>query len=250
MLQTSASNDPHAATRAQLAACFRWAARYDWHEAVANHFSMAVSDDGKEFLMNPNGMHFSRIKASDLLHLNADDPATLTRPDAPDQTAWGLHGSLHRNVPWAKCALHCHSRYATVIATLEDPVIPPIDQNTAMFYDRIVVDSEYGGLAFEEEGERVCKLFTDPRKKTLVMGNHGVMVIGDTVAEAFNTLYYFERAAETYVLALQTGRALKMIPDKIAEETAEAMNAYSDVVDRHLIELMAILDGEGSDYAA
>ena len=250
MLQTAPSNDPHATTRAELAACFRWAARFGWHEAVANHFSMAVSDDGKEFLMNPNAMHFARIRASDLLHLNADDPATLDRPDAPDATAWGLHGSLHRNVPWAKCALHCHSRYATVIATLADPIIPPIDQNTAMFYDRIVVDADYGGLAFEDEGERVCKLFTDPKKKTMVMGNHGVMVIGDTVAEAFNTLYYFERAAETYVLALQTGRELKVIPDKIAEETAAAMNTYSDVVDRHLGELMRILDAEGSDYAA
>lgn len=250
MLQTMASNDPHATTRAELAACFRWAARNNWHEAIANHFSMAVSEDGKEFLMNPNGMHFSRIRASDLLLLNADDTETLFQPEAPDVTAWGLHGSLHRNVPWAKCALHIHSRYATVIATLDDPIIPPIDQNTAMFYDRIVVDTDYGGLALEEEGERVCKLFTDPKKKTMVMGNHGVMVLGATVSEAWNTLYYFERAAETYVLALQTGQKLRHIPDKVAEETAEAMNTYSDVVDRHLGELMTLLDAEGSDYAA
>ena len=250
MLQTLGSNDPHARTRAELAACFRWAARYNWHEAIANHFSMAVSEDGRQFLMNPNGMHFARIRASDLLHLDADDRDTLSRPDAPDMTAWGLHGSLHRNVPWARCALHIHSRYATVLATLEDPTIPPIDQNTAMFYERIVVDAEYGGLALEEEGERVCKLFTDPRKKTMVMGNHGVMVVGETIAEAWNTLYYFERAAQTYILALQTGRKLKLIPDRIAAETAEAMNTYSDVVDRHLGELMTLLDAEGSDYAA
>ena len=236
--------------RADLAATFRWAARYDWHEAVANHFSLAVNDDGTQFLMNPNGRHFSRIKASDLLLLDANDPESSTGPNAPDPTAWGLHGALHRNVPWARCALHIHSKYATVLATLEDPVLPPIDQNTCMFYNRIVVDNDYGGLAFEEEGERVCALFSDPKKKTLVMGNHGVMVVGETVAEAWNTLYYFERACETYILALQTGKPLKVLSHNIAEPTAEEINTYADVIDNHLKELRLILDEEGSNYAA
>ena len=249
MLQRTLSNDPHAAARADLAAAFRWAERYNWHEAVANHFSFAVSDDGKEFLMNPNGMHFSRIRASDLLLLNADE-SPMDRPDAPDPTAWGLHGALHRNVPWAKAALHIHSRYATVLATLEDPVLPPIDQNSAMFFNRVAVDSDYGGLALEEEGERVCSLLSEPKKKTLIMGNHGVMVVGETVAEAWNTLYYFERAAETYILALQTGRPLKLMPEAIAESTAAEIEGYGHVVDRHLTELKRILDAEGSDYAS
>ena len=242
-------NDPYLTERRDLAATFRWAARYNWHEAVANHFSLAVNEDGTQFLMNPNGRHFARIKASDLLLLDANDPDTLNSENAPDATAWGLHGAVHRNVPWARCALHIHSKYATVIATLQDAIIPPIDQNTTMFYNRIVVDEAYGGLAFEEEGERVCSLFTDPKKRTMVMGNHGVMVVGETVAEAWNTLYYFERAAETYVLALQTGKPLREIDAKVAEETSEAMNTYSDVIDRHLAELKLILDEEGSDYA-
>lgn len=249
MLHSIHHNDPLQESRADLAAAFRWAARYGWHEAVANHFSLAVNDDGTQFLMNPNARHFSRIKASDLLLLDANDPDALNRPDAPDATAWGLHGALHRNVPWARCALHIHSRYATVVATLQDAIIPPIDQNTTMFYDRIVVDENYGGLALEAEGERVCKLFTDPKRKTMIMGNHGVMVVGETVAEAWNTLYYFERAAETYVLALQTGKPLRVIAPDVAEETAEAMNTYSDVIDHHLAELRAILDEEGSTYA-
>lgn len=242
-------NDPHSTERIDLAATFRWAARYDWHEAVANHFSVAVNEDGTKFLMNPNGMHFSRIRASDLLLLDANDPASATGENAPDRTAWGLHGSLHRNVPWARCALHIHSKYATVLATLQDAVIPPVDQNSTMFYNRIVVDENYGGLALEAEGERVCALLTDPKKKTLVMGNHGVMVVGETVSDAWNTLYYFERAAETYILALQTGKPLRLIDPEVAEETAEAMNTYSDVIDKHLAELKLILDAEGSDYA-
>lgn len=249
MPHPSDHNDPVRQARVDLAASFRWAARYNWHEAVANHFSVAVNDDGTQFLMNPNGKHFSRIKASDLLLLDANDTDTLKGPNAPDATAWGLHGAVHRNVPWARCALHIHSKYATVLATLEDALIPPIDQNSTMFYNRVAVDENYGGLALEEEGERVCSLLTDPKKKTLVMGNHGVMVVGETVSEAWNTLYYFERAAETYILALQTGKPLRLIDPQVAEETAEAMNTYSDVIDRHLAELKLILDEEGSDYA-
>ncbi len=249
MPHPSDHNDPIRQARIDLAAAFRWAARYDWHEAVANHFSVAVNDSGTEFLINPNGMHFSRIKASDLLLLDANDPDTAKGPNAPDPTAWGLHGALHRNVPWARCALHIHSKYATVLSTLEDVLIPPIDQNATMFYNRIAVDQDYGGLALEEEGERVCGHLTDPKKRTLVMGNHGVMVIGETVSEAWNTLYYFERAAETYILALQTGKPLRLINPKVAEETAEAMNTYSDVIDKHLAELKLILDDEGSTYA-
>ena len=75
--------------RIDLAAAFRWAARLNMHEAVANHFSLSVNDDGTQFLMNPNQKHFSRIKASDMLLLDANDPDTMNKPGAPDPTAWG-----------------------------------------------------------------------------------------------------------------------------------------------------------------
>ena len=92
--------------RADLAAAFRWTARLDMHEAVANHFSLAVDPAGTRFLMNPNQMHFSRIRASDLLELDADDPDALSGPGAPDPTAWGLHAPLHRRCP-ARPAASC-----------------------------------------------------------------------------------------------------------------------------------------------
>jgi ribulose-5-phosphate 4-epimerase/fuculose-1-phosphate aldolase len=194
-------------------------------------------------------VHFARIRASNLIEVDANDPATLDHPDAPDPTAWGLHGALHRNVPWARCAMHLHPKYSTALAALADSTLPAVDQNTAMFYDRVIIDEEYGGLAFEEEGERVCSLFTDPQKKVMVMGNHGLMVVGASVADAFNTLYYFERAAETYITALSTGRPLRVLSDNIAAKTAEEMNAQTHLVDAHLAEWRALLDAEGADYA-
>jgi len=242
-------NLEHWQERVDLAASFRWTARLDMHESVANHFSLAVNEDGSKFLMNPYLRHFSRIKASDLLLLDANDHETLSRPNAPDPTAWGLHGSIHRAVPWARCVMHVHSIFATVLASLADSVIPPIDQNTAMFFNRVVVDNHFGGMAFEEEGTRCAKALSDPKKKTLVLGNHGVLVIGTTVAETFNRLYYFERAAETYIRALQTQQPLRVLSDEIAEKTAGEWEGYGDFDVRHLAELKAILDEEGSDYA-
>ncbi|MCC1491960.1 class II aldolase and adducin N-terminal domain-containing protein [Cognatishimia sp. F0-27] len=242
-------NLTHWAERVDLAAAFRWTARLNMHEGIANHFSLSINEDGSRFLMNPNHRHFSRIKASELIEVDANDPETLRKPGAPDPTAWGLHGGLHRLCPHARCAMHVHSIHATVLACLKDKRLPPIDQNCATFFNRIAIDEAYGGLAFEEEGARCAQLLDDPAKKVLVMGNHGVMVIGDTVADTFNRLYYFERAAETYIRALQTGQPLDVLSDEIAEKTARELEAYPDQGTQHLAELKAILDAEGSDYA-
>ena len=235
--------------RTDLAAAFRWTVRLGMHEAVANHFSLAVNESGTRFLMNPNQVHFSRIRASELLLLDANNPECAEGPNAPDPTAWGLHGAVHRTCRHARCAMHVHSIHATVLASLADSTLPPIDQNSAMFFRRTVIDDGYGGLAFEEEGERCAKLFSDPMHKVMIMGNHGILVIGSSVADAFNRMYLFERAAETYIRALQTGRELRVLSDEIAEKTAREAEDYPESADRHLAELKAILDEEGSNYA-
>ena len=243
------ANIRHWQERVDMAAAFRWTERLNFHEGVANHFSLAVNDDGTQFLMNPNQKHFSRVKASELLFLDANDPSTLDTPDAPDPTAWGLHGAIHRRCPHHRCAMHVHSIHATVLACLQDSTLPPIDQNTATFYNRYVVDESFGGLAFEEEGERCAAALQDPSKKVMIMGNHGIMILGDTVADTFNRLYYFERAAETYIRALQTQQPLRVLSHEIAEKTAQELEDYPGQAVAHLDELKAILDEEGSTYA-
>jgi ribulose-5-phosphate 4-epimerase/fuculose-1-phosphate aldolase len=245
----SAQNMAYWPERIDLAAAFRWTARLNMHEGVANHFSLAVNEDGSQFLMNPNQMHFERIRASDLLLIDANDANTLKGPNAPDPTAWGLHGSIHRHVRHARCVMHVHSIHATVLASLADSNLPPIDQNCATFYNRYVIDEGYGGLAFESEGARCAGMLTDPKVRVMIMGNHGVLIIGSDVADTFNRLYYFERAAETYIRALQTGRPLRVLSDEIAEKTAQELDDYPGQCDAHLREIKAILDSEGSTYA-
>jgi ribulose-5-phosphate 4-epimerase/fuculose-1-phosphate aldolase len=237
----------HAAERAELAAAFRLAAEMDWHEAVANHFSLAVSDDGRRFLMNPRWMHFARIRASDLLLLDSEDAQTMSRPDAPDPSAWCIHGRLHARLPRARCVLHVHPAFGTALAALADPGIPPIDQNTARYFRRIAIDREYGGIADDEaEGERLVAALGEHR--CLIMGNHGLLVTAPTVAEAFDDLYYLERAAKTVVLAYATGRPLRVMPDDLAERTARSWEAYREAAFAHFRERRLLLDARDPGY--
>src|SRR5271163_2991862 len=128
------------ALRVDLAAAFRLAVAFDWHESVGNHFSAALSADGKRFLMNPRWRHFSAIRASDLLSLDVEDADTMKRPNAPGPSAWCIHGAIHRHSPAARVVLHCHPPYAAALSTLKDPAMNPVDQNTARFFGNVALD--------------------------------------------------------------------------------------------------------------
>lgn len=247
--KTANDSDPHYEDRVNLAAVFRMTARLDMHESVANHFSYAVSDDGSRFLVNPMGRHFSNVRASELLLLDANDQSTMDKPNAPDPTAWAIHGAMHRNVPQARCILHVHSKYATVLASIEQEGLPPIDQNTMRYYNRISTDNGFDGMGLGDEAERLTTTVGDNR--VVVMGNHGVMVVGNTIAKAFDELYYFERACSNYITALMTGKPLRIVSDEVAEKTAQQWDYYVNetrYADVHLAEVREILDREEPDY--
>jgi ribulose-5-phosphate 4-epimerase/fuculose-1-phosphate aldolase len=234
--------------RVDLAAAFRLAARMNWHEAVANHFSAALSADGRQFLMNPRWKHFSCIKASELLLLDSDDAETMSRPNAPDPSAWCIHANLHAKLPQARCVLHLHPPYATVLASLADPEIKPIDQNTARFFNRVMIDKAYGGIAHvQEEGERIASALGNQRR--MIMGNHGVLVAADSVAAAFDDMFYLERACQTLVLAYSTGRPLNFMSSELAERTALDWQEYSESAVAHFAEMKKILDETEPSYA-
>ena len=238
--------DPYYGHRIDLACAFRWTYRLGMHESVANHFSVSVSKDGGRFLINPNGRHFSRIRASELLLVDAHNRDTMQREDAPDPTAWGLHGALHRNCPHARCVLHTHPTYSTVLASLADSTMPPIDQNSARFFNRVVIDDDFDGMAFEQEGERCSTKLGD--NKIMIMGNHGLLVVAPTVAEAFDDLYYFERAAKNLILAYSSGKSLKLLSPQTAEKTARQWENYRSLAHMHFSEIKTILDEEEPEY--
>ncbi|MDB6084132.1 MAG: hypothetical protein JWN43_2013 [Gammaproteobacteria bacterium] len=247
-IATSVSVADERAARVDLAAAFRWFARLDMHESVANHLSVAVSSDGCRFLINPRGRHFSRVSAGDLLLIDANDADTLAREDAPDPTAWYLHARLHARLPRARCVMHLHSKYATALACLADSTLYPIDMNTMRFFGRVALDAGFGGMALSDgEGDRVADLMGEG-KSVLLLANHGVLVIGPSVAAAFDDMYYFERAAETLLTCYAAGKPLRLVPDPIAAVTARQWSDYGQLAIDHLDNVKAILDVEEPSY--
>jgi|TARA_B100001540_G_C15752200_1_gene617549 ribulose-5-phosphate 4-epimerase/fuculose-1-phosphate aldolase len=231
-----------------LAATFRWTARLNMHEGVANHFSACVPGSSNSFYVNKAGIHFSKIKASDLILVTEQNIEELKKnPDIVDSTAINIHGTIHKKVPHAKCIFHVHSKYSTALSALKDPSLPPIDQNTMRFFNRISLYNEYGGMGFEDESIKMANALGN--KQHMLLANHGILTTGETISEGFDALYYFEKSAETYITALSTNRELNIASDEVAEKTAQEWANYpSDLARSHLDQIRLILDKEEPDY--
>ena len=230
-----------------LAATFRWTARLNMHEGVANHFSACVPGSSN-FYVNKAGIHFSQIKASDLILVTKENIESLrNKPEIVDPTALNIHGTIHEKVPHAKCIFHVHSKYSTALSTLKDPSLKPIDQNTMIFYNRVSILRDFGGLGFEEESLKMANALGN--KQHMLLANHGIITTGETVADGFNSLYYFEKAAETYLTALSTNKELNIVSHEIAEKTAQETADYPINLARlFLNQIRLILDKEEPDY--
>ena len=231
--------------RCDMAAIFRWTAREGLHEGVSNHFSFAVSDDGQQFLMNPFGIHFSKMKASDLLLVDANNLDDAIRP-VIDATAWAIHGAMHRNNPQARCIVHLHSHYATALSALANPLLPPIDQTSCRFHNRVALDTGFDGMGLGDEAERLSTLLGN--KQMMMMGSHGLMTVGNNPAQAFDLAYHYERGCRTYLTALSTGMALNLLSDDVAEKTAQQWENYDGGFTKHLLAIRAVLDEEEPEY--
>lgn len=236
--------------RRDLAAAFRWAARMGFNEGTCNHFSLKVPGAEDRYLLNPHGLHFSEIRASDLIMV--DESGKVVEGDWPmEETAFYLHSRIHRANPDAKCVLHTHMPYATALTMIEGGKLEPALQTALRFYGRVGYDDDlggYNGLAVSiEEGDRVCKALGNHR--VLFMANHGVMIAAPTVHQAFDDLYYLERAAQAQVIAMSTGRKLKLVGDNLAAQARDQILAHNELYARiHFTSLRRILDREAPDY--
>lgn len=231
--------------RRDLAAAFRWTARLNMNEGIANHYSLAVSPDGATFLMNPFGRHWSKMRASDLVELDANVEPDDLGGDI-DPTAWAIHGAMHRKVPHARCIMHLHSKYATALAVLKDPSLPPIDQNSMRFFNRVANDDGFDGMGLGDEAERLARVLGN--RSIMMMGQHGILVAGPTVAQCFDDIYYFEKSAETYMTALATGKELNVASDAVAEKTARQWEEYPGAAEKHLSAIREVLDEDEPQY--
>ena len=249
MIKNSFSTPEVLELRRDLAACFRAAANLGFHEGIDNHFSAVVPGHDDLFMVNPYGKAFSEIKATDLLICDYEGNV-LDGEGTPEDTAFFIHSRLHKRSPRAKVAFHTHMPYATALSMVEGAPLKWCGQNALRYYGRTLVDEHYNGLALDNsEGDRIADSIGDA--DIVFMRNHGVMVVGRTVAEVWDDLYFLERAAEAQVLAESTGRKIIEVSPELAQATYDQFRTFAGPgADHHLKSVRRQLDASGSDYAA
>ncbi|MEO2014604.1 MAG: aldolase [Fuerstiella sp.] len=242
--QYTATNESQA--RIDLAAILRWADRLGLSEGICNHFSLAVPETTDQFLLNPQGLHWSEIRASDMIVVDAD--GELTKGEyAAEPSAFFIHSSVHRSRPSAKCVLHAHPPYCTALSCIDGGRLEMCSQNAIRFYGRVAYDETYNGAAFDDdEGARISSKLID--KDVLVMANHGVLIAAEDAAQAFDHLYYLERAAMTQFMAMNTGRRLRMIAKNVCQMAYEQFGAESEQAYHFLEAIKRILTRECPEF--
>jgi len=234
--------------RVDLAACFRMAAKLGLQEGICNHFSLVVPGRDDLMLVNPYGYAFAEVTASSLVICDFEG-RVVAGSGVPEATAFYIHARLHLKHPRAKAAFHTHMPNATALAMLEGPPLVWAGQTALKFYGRTLVDEDYNGLALDKrEGDRIAAALGDA--DIVFMRNHGVMVVGPSVAEAWDDLYYLERAAEVQRLAMTTGRVLKPVPEDVARATyAQMRDGDRESARLHLESIKRQLMKEQPDFA-
>ena len=235
------------AMRVDLAAAFRLAVRLDLHEGVCNHFSVMLPDS-RRFLLNRYGLHWSEVTASNLLALDAAGKV-LEGEGEFEKTAFYIHSRIHVGNPRATCVLHTHMPYATALTLLEGGRLEMVEQNALRFHDDIAYDDTYNGLVVDNaEGDRLARVLGS--KRVMFLANHGVIVVGPSVAEAFDALYYLERACRLQVLARSMGGKLKPVRPEVVKTAYRMMLADAPkYAGAHFDALKRILEREEPGYS-
>ena len=208
--------------RVDLAAAHRIAHHHGLSEGIFNHLTCAVPGKTDRYLQIPFGLHWSKITASCFLEVSYEGKILKGEGEA-ERSAYCIHAPIHRLIPQAVCVMHTHMPYASALSRLEDPRIKPIGQTECGLLDHVVYDDLYTGPAFDpREGERLAGVLGH-KKKAMFMANHGVLTVGKTVAEAYDVLYYLERAAQVQLYAMWTGQKLKAVPQPVVDLTIQTI---------------------------
>jgi ribulose-5-phosphate 4-epimerase/fuculose-1-phosphate aldolase len=212
--------DPVAQARIDLAAAHRLAVLHGLDEAIDNHFTVTVPGHEDRFLGLPYGLHWSEARAGNLIVFD-DAGRTLEGDGVAELSTWCIHGPVHR-LTGAAVVLHTHQTWTLALNMLDDNRLVPSSQSAAYFHGRVAYDDHYTGTAdFPEEGERLARCLGE-QQHTLFMKNHGVLVTGDTVAQAYRRLYSLERICKAQVLAMGTGRTLAPLADEVVARVQAA----------------------------
>lgn len=248
-LSTPARVDAITEAKVHLAAAHRLAVLHELEEGIDNHFTVNVPGRDGQYLILPFGFHWSEARASDMMVFNeAGD--TIEGNGVVELSAQCIHAPIHR-ITGTKVVMHTHQTWALALNMLKDNRLLPANQTAAFFHGQIAYDDHYEGTADTlSEGERLAALMGD--KPIVFMKNHGILVTGETVAQAYRRLYKLERVCRTQVLALGTGKPLEVLSEEIvARVLAPAPDDRHSRTERERLffeAMMRVLDRELPGY--
>lgn len=242
--------DPITEAKIQLAAAHRLAVIHELEEGIDNHFTVTVPGHDDRYLILPFGIHWSEARASDMFVFD-ESGATLEGEGVVELSAQCIHAPIHR-ISGKRVVLHTHQTWAVALNMLQDNRLLPANQTAAFFHGQIAYDDHYAGTADTlEEGERLAALLGD--KQIVFMKNHGILVTGDNIAQAYRRLYRLERVCRMQMIALATGRPIEVISDEIVDRVqAIAPDDRHSRAERECLffdAMMRVLDRENPGYA-
>jgi ribulose-5-phosphate 4-epimerase/fuculose-1-phosphate aldolase len=200
--------------RVNLAACYRLVAMYGWDDLVFTHISARVPGPEHHFLINPYGMTFAEVTASSLVKVDLDGNKVMKSPFDINPAGFVIHSAIHAAREDAICVLHTHSLNGTAVSAQEQGILPLSQKST--FVLASLAYHDYEGLAVSaDEKVRLVRDLGD--KRFLMLRNHGLITIGETVADAFLFMYQFEAACAIQVRAqTSSGQFVLINPDVLA----------------------------------
>src|SRR6201981_1622762 len=204
--------------RVDLAAAHRLAFNQGFSEGIFNHLTFAGPGRSDRYYQIPSGPQGSEVTASCFMEVGIDDGEVKRGEGEVERSCYCIHAPIHKALPKATPVFHTHMPFASALTRLEDPRIKEIGQTEVGMSGKIAYDDLYTGPALDPaEGARLARVIGD--KTVLFMANHGISTVGETIAEAYNQLYYIERAAQVQIYAMWTGQPLKKLPQAVVEKT-------------------------------
>src|ERR1700730_7933211 len=206
--------------RVDLAACYRLIAHFGWDDLVLTHNSARVPDTSDQMLINPQGLMFDEITASNLLKVDLDGNLVEPSEYEPIYAGVVIHGAIYMGRPDVQCVIHTHTEADLAVGALEEGLLP-LSQWAMRFYDRLGYH-DYEGVSLDLD-EREGLEQSIGQHPVLVLRNHGLLATGRNVAEAVSSTYHFERSAEAQLkiqAAVAAGAKMVVPSDETCEKQA------------------------------
>ncbi len=222
--ETTPRNQEEWDLRVQLAAAYRIVDHLDWCELIYGHLSLRVPGPDHHFLINPYGLRYDEVTASSLVKINLDGEVVEPTQHSFNPAGFVIHSAVHEHRENAHCVMHTHTRAGMALAALECGLLP-ISMNATSFYPQIAYHEYEGSTLLLEEREKLAQDLGSAN--ALILRNHGLLTVGQTVAEAFLHMYRLESACQVQLDAMACGQPLVTPPEAVLERSARQMDEFA-----------------------